>query len=85
MVDASAAAGAAKWIATALIEEAKYLYGAEDHIRRLHNDLEFMKEFLQIIDKNPRLVKEEASLRLFTREIRELAFRNGGCSRHLYC
>ncbi|KAL8162167.1 hypothetical protein V2J09_013656 [Rumex salicifolius] len=75
MADTSAVAGAAKSIASALITEFKYLNEVEDEVRALQSHLECMQEFLQSVDANPYLHKQDGQLRIFTKQMRELAFR----------
>ncbi|GMH14142.1 hypothetical protein Nepgr_015983 [Nepenthes gracilis] len=74
MVDAIISS-AIKWISSQLVEEAKFLYGVEDQMLKLQNDLECMQRYLQDAEELQLDEKENSQVTIFTETIREIAFR----------
>ncbi|GMH14147.1 hypothetical protein Nepgr_015988 [Nepenthes gracilis] len=74
MVDAIATA-ATKWISSQLIDEVKFLYGVEDQLHKLQNDLKCMQQYIQDVEETQLDEKENGQLTIFTETIREVTFR----------
>ncbi|GAB4858655.1 hypothetical protein Ancab_040373 [Ancistrocladus abbreviatus] len=66
---------AAKWIATLLIEEAKFLCGVEGQVHSLKKELKCMQQYLLDMEENQLEEQRDGQRALFTETIRDLAFR----------
>ncbi|GMH14144.1 hypothetical protein Nepgr_015985 [Nepenthes gracilis] len=73
MVDAIVTS-AAKWISSQLVDEVKFLYGVEDQLHNLQNDLECMQQYLQDIEETQLDEKGNGQVAIFVKTIREIAF-----------
>ncbi|GMH14179.1 hypothetical protein Nepgr_016020 [Nepenthes gracilis] len=74
MVDAIVAA-TAKWISSQLVDEAEFLYGVEDQMLNLQNDLKCMQRYIQDAEETQLDKKENGQVTIFIETIRDIAFR----------
>ncbi|GAB4836878.1 hypothetical protein Ancab_039543 [Ancistrocladus abbreviatus] len=64
-----------QWIGSQLINEATFPFGVKDQVRSLQADLEYIQLYLRDADQKQALEGEDGPFSLFTKEIREIAFR----------
>ncbi|GMH14143.1 hypothetical protein Nepgr_015984 [Nepenthes gracilis] len=74
MVDAIVTS-TAKWIGSQLVDEVKFLYGVEDQLHKLQNDLECMQQYIQDVEEIQLDNKGNGQVAIFVKTIREIAFR----------
>ncbi|GMH14177.1 hypothetical protein Nepgr_016018 [Nepenthes gracilis] len=74
MVDAIVTS-TAKWIGSQLVDEVEFLYGVEDQLQKLQNDLESMQQYIQDVEETQLDEKENHQVAIFVKTIREIAFR----------
>ncbi|GAB4836863.1 hypothetical protein Ancab_001778, partial [Ancistrocladus abbreviatus] len=64
-----------QWIGSQLINEATFLFGVKDQVRSLQADLEYIQLYLRDADQKQALEGGDGPFSIFTKEIREIAFR----------